>query len=552
MYLKDKRVGFKYSVPSWSELPIDSSINELAQELGCSRRLLRNALEDLDAQCAAGQGVNAENFWFREIVEGRKEKNGGSKDGLRDDRDTRPAALYWEIKDLVAAIARARMDGRGIKGNELAKRALINLAKDLSNDREPLAHHIFCRTKLLSNERIQQEMLQLFAPEIKKRQAVIDYLLTQPLYQHSRIVLEMCEAIDALILEVDSQDLQDIINSRDIDLPRDDEAQMRRLYQAMLRPRMLNQRRVSDGTKTFLFHLPEDNEGINGEIIKELEEILPKGELPPGERKSTRWDALEKTYDRYLLASEDPEISAKADEFESYFKDAQNYIYGGTSDEEFEKSVRAELAEYGQSIFEDLESLRIFPFSYSNYSSHKVSDRYIGKLLRNCHDHILYAVLPGLSFLQIYYSFASLGGICEDANQERLEALRRHMRDEIFKLLPLVIDCSNRLSDKEYEEFVTKYNSVVVPVLHTSPICQELLKDLWQTACTAANSAEPIGRRVLRTANMLLLSCHMAVCCEIETSVQHLLEDRRMLAKVYDTVIADDQAINRGRGKAAK
>lgn len=433
------------------DLPIDSSFNKLEESSGMSRTVICTAMERLEP----GKKRDKDSFYYQ-VRTGRLSE----QEKTQKDYNTKASALFWEIEELVRAMAAARLNTPKAEGDVLAQETFRELSHGLVRKKPDTIRYPDYYS--LRSDNIKTFMFEEFWPEIHARLVFLSDLLTnqspKDLDTNLRAALPV---LDALIIQLVTQPSEtNRSDSQPVDV-----STIKSLYKDLLKFRTGITRLGPGGRQIDFGQMQPENE------IKELVDIMikPRKTLTPAEL-----DAFEKKYDK-ILCTNDPVIQdliPDAREFMQRYSELHTYIKG--EPREFEAQVRKELQAYVHGIFEDLRHCDEVPYSYDTYRSDFVQAAFLSSRLKNAHEQIRAAIHVPLYHLRMYNTLDYYGAKVTKNGEKLTEALLQDLNTlaETFPQLPLYH--SGKTFDTK--AFVKAYTTTAAPYLDGKTLPHNLVK----------------------------------------------------------------------------
>lgn len=503
---------YTYTTREWLELPIDSSINSLHKQMECSRNSIRKALDDLDKE---------NHYLYHQIIER------GNDDPKEDCINTRPAALYWEVVDLVKGLVEAKKTGPRKKGDELAELTIQMLAKNLTQEDPLSVKESFVRVCFLDNMLIRDRMVQQYQGEVKRRLECIEKLMeNRPIHDTTEQILTVCKGLDFLISY--------LLEKYDVagEPKKASTADINDLYEKLMtvrkKSRQLNDKQIPHKIRFSLTHSEEHDK-----IIHSLEDALSKcTRHPTGEARKE----IGSLYNKYLLARLNKTKKKDVEQFDESFQTLKSLAQRAEADDEtYEQEIREELGAFVRDMFEDLKKADVMPYSYDSFHSINLETAYMSAVMQIVHQHIMLAVHEPLRLIRISYSliyFTSFpkeeprfyGHRYVSLNSARVENHITSLKKVIWDLcndhreLPLVLSPN----DAWIEEFVECYEKCVAPVMHEKGISKNVIRTALEQLSAPTMDKEDQLTRMSALTQYLLFICHIVVCNKVEISVQEM------------------------------
>lgn len=474
------------------DYPIDSSLNQLSATLGVSRKLVCTSLEALEQSDDDGFSL------YDEIVKGRRRQPQTGE----DPQTTCSAAVYWEARDLIAALALERAAHKKAQGNELARHTLRKLADTITRKQDEELK--FADYHFLRHESIRANMYRSFHPEIEKRLRKIYELATTPStdLQAENLALSI-PTLDNLIIQMSYEVEPGQAEDAGV-------ATVKKLYK--------------DLTAMRVDRLYVEEEGFFYSNFGKLEKSDTTEHLAKTMKqrpKNLTHEDCEQFAAEYndLLCRADPEITRSKDaslKFMSAYRQLAQYLLEQSdADKDFLEKLKADIKEelkaYIKSMFDAIQRFDDVPYFHTTFNNEaSVQTAFLGSRLAFAHDHIHAAIHAPLVLIRLLYVRQYFG--VERSSKDH--TLARN----IFVTLEQLADSVNKSEhcpplplykqNSEFNslEFTNEFNGSVVPFLGVEEVSLEKIN-----AMLSSEDMRAWGE-------LLRLEC-LVVACEVANQI---------------------------------
>lgn len=514
---------FSVEVGNWHQLPIDSSLSQLEQDLklesptgkGPSRKQIRSALMDISVDGPAGE----DSPLYSQLTRTQH-------DETRVSTDTHPVAIYHEIEDLTKAVARARYQNRNIKGEQLAEKALEALVDSLY---ERSAFDSYTTLQALKEPHVRNMFVQKFHSEIKYR---LDAIWSLTVNQSADIAAQNMRtafpALDALVLILLGNS-----SSAEAHGPSSWTETFRSIYKNLMsaRPKIQesNQDEYGIAPDQIKFELAG-----HPDLLVNLQKRLNVS------RKSVPSEKLKTDYERYLCVcaeSSDPQAFKLVHTFLQEYSALSSYICHEDEWEDLQPQVYEELCQYVRELFQDVDHADLVPYNYTEYSSKTANAAFISTLCKHAHDQIRAAIHQPLRLLLAvtYLHYFHLDdapdlAICVFNLTPQLDAWSQDAEGELEHLVKehAELPLSSCISTLDIPEFVQAYNRCAPSVFQVPPLSEK------QLAVIRDSSRIPSTMETLcSTAFFLRLESQLVASSLIEKCIEEISQQYKALRAAY-------------------
>ena len=525
--VSDEQQGFVHEAGDWYELPVDRSLNQIHRELkqeypanAYSRNLIRHAIKNL----SSSDRKNHNNISIYNEIFCRRNEPGGIDDSV----DTRPAAIEWEVVEVVKAITRAKAfwGKKQISAETLAEKALEYLMQDLLDYTERDAESDFRKYQVLKEPYIQDHLISQYEDELTRRLDLVFRLtIRQPASIAVHTLRRALPALDNLIIDL----AQEPLAAQEQPAPLALDA-MLNLYQNLRSVRFFAAHGSGDRTIQFRFSMRQKTELLDN--LKKQFRDDQQNQIDVQLKKLSDEDRkqMEKCYNQYLcafVAENEPNVVDQIKTFLKSYDDVRTYIQRHLSVADLHQTVLDELTSYACDIFRDAERCDYLPYSYSMYQADSASTAFVTERTKYAHDQIRAAIHEPLRLLQIhaYMKFFRLDyvpdlaiaafSMIEPLEQWR-EAVERSLKalQENHPALPLILG----IQDASIEEFIEQYTSLAIPMFKEDAFSQDQIKRITQSLCSKKSYMEAVDL----AAQILKANCQLVVASIINCAVDEI------------------------------
>ena len=535
-----------YSFQTWNrlELPIDWSKKQLADTMLYSCHQIDNALIALD-----GENADTLNSCYAKLVRGRKAGMIPEERG-HGQRDTTTFAFYWEIIELVDALATAKNKNNRTTGNDLARCTFEELADRLT---EALAASVplsFAQSKMLADSSIQNEINRKFVSEAGKRLAAVQYIVEHD--PTAKQILAVCEKLDALLMEWIYGKSFNYYKNKQITVK-----SLESLYDSLMEVRMNSY--AANGLKgpAALRSIdpltpPKIEFEASADIIAALQTALPEGTKRIKDKQ--RLNELCRIYEQYLTFNvEEEEKEAVSASIKEYLG-LKNYITNASkTEEDLESAIRKDLVQFVKDQFFELQRLDYIPFPYSNFEASSLQADFLKERIKNVQAKIMCEFYEPFRLLRIFYSIrnftcfsdAALGHMNDILkNSPPFHQLVLQMEQAILQLSkdnphlpqakvlqssPDMEQFSDYFSRIPKEEFLQTYKKTVVPVFPEKP---EIMDSVLESLNTGSYLDSALSE-AMAVSLLLFWSCQIAMLDSVPRWTDLLKKDYINLTNFY-------------------
>lgn len=503
MVEKDKTIDYCSGIWGRTDLPIDSSGQQLAESVNRSRTMLASTLEALEP----GNKREPDSLFYQ-VFHDRLDPWRESR--VKDDNTA--AAVYWEITDLLRAMITVRGQAR-LKGEELAWAALWELGQKLMNKESKALQ--YPDYYALRYEQVRKSMFQKFEPEINLRLQYLWMLLAgQSSGDIERNLRMALPVLDNLILDLTNGKTEEQSGTTS---GKSSVSALKSLYNDLLKTR--KEITIIDSG----FRKVDFGKGKLGRANEELAAAMTRAHKTFTEADKR---AFESNFNCYLceiddnLKSERPKTQAFMERY------AQLSRYIGENSVSYEEEVRRELYEYVKKLFDDLDHLNNMFYRQNTYGQESkdsaaqigADTAFLGKRLENAHEQIQSRIHIQMRVLRITNTmkYLEIGRSKRDAELTEWLKLVAGQLGQEFQDLPLYREGQTF----DVAQFAAAYNQRVPRCLGCRGLDFETISEAW---------SEEAEKSLRDWAGLLRLECELVAIHAADETVQACMEEVRWL-----------------------
>lgn len=442
---------------------------------------------------------------------------------------TIPRAVFWEVRELISAILHTYQNNRSQLGEAHAGRVLEELTTSLKLAGFDGLEEDYVKLIMLNNAGIQEKLINDLENELQRRwERLKKLVVTDKLLETTEKVKLTLEQLDGIIAEVcDDRKIRNdtvykIKNERYpqttavLDLYRDLVSERRKL---------LPQSEKSLPSMEYRWAVTEENKSL----VKAMQEMLKKHGRGKNECSC---DEFIKVYNLYLCSQLQEETKKRALDFAQVYIEVENYVHGDGNEEQFNNAIQEELKLFAKDIFDDLERLDAYGYSYCRFDPPKAIDAHFRTRLADIHRDIQMSIHEPIMRLRIAYTVFHFllypgleqGNCCNltpegKADMEKLVARMRQLVYEMERDMEGIAT----LTESETIQYSKFYNTKVVPMMGFSKVDAESLGEL--ISYMNSEKQDDYINKWKATTKLLTYQCQMAVVLKVEKSIDELMKE---------------------------
>lgn len=506
----------------WLNLPTDFSMNRFCEDYYRQIKprtkpaagTVQEALISLEADNQnAGKSINDSIFAKRE----RNEKGRST---------TTPRAVFWEVQDLMKTILYTYQMDNAPRGEGHAALVLDALADTLKQGSFDNLQEDYIKLKMLNCAGIQEKLINALEDNLQKRWDLLkELVISAKLLETTQNLKVVLERLDGIIAELcGGKSVENDVSHKTNDSQYPQTAAVLELYSDLVseRKKLLPQSKKSLPSDEYQWTVSDENK----KLVETMQKMLKKHKRRKNECSS---DEFLRVYNYYLCLQLQEETKKRALDFAQIYTEVVSYINGDCNEEQFRNAVQDELEQFARDIFDDLEKLDAYGYSYCRFDPPKAIDAHFRTRLADIHREIQMSIHEPLMRLRIAYTVFHFllypgkenGNCCNltPVGVADMEKLTDRMRQLIYSIerdnqeMPIL----GALSTMQYAK---QYNEKVVPIMGCSKIDGESLKELLSYInCLDKQNAV---NRWKATTKVLTYQCQMLVASKVERSIAEL------------------------------
>ncbi len=514
------------SIPNqWMNLPTDSSMNRFCEDYyrQIKPRTKPAAGTVREALISLEENNKDSSLSIYASIFAKRERNERGKS------TTIPRAVFWEVQDLMKIILYTYQMDKAPRGEGHAALVFDELADALKQGGFDDLQEDYIKLKMLNSAGIQEKLINELEDNLQKRWNLLKKLaISDKLLQTTRNLRVVLEQLDGIIAELrDSKSVENDISYKINNSQNPQTAAVLELYSELVseRKKLLPQSEKSLPSDEYRWTVSNENK----KLVETMQKMLKTHKRRESDCSS---DEFLEIYNRYLCMQVPEETKARAHCFAKGYTQILSYINGRCDEVLFKKAIRDELNQFARDIFEDLERLDAYGYSYCRFDPPKAIDAHFRTRLADIHRDIQMVIHEPLMRLRIAYTvFYFLlypgkenGNCCNltPAGVAGMEKITIRMRDLIKSISDRVKGVLH-LEPSNLRQYAELYNRHVVPIVGCTEINREDLKELvYHLNCM--HQINMIDRWKAAT-KLLTYQCQMAVAFMVEQNVEKLTSE---------------------------
>lgn len=442
---------------------------------------------------------------------------------------TTPRAVFWEVQELIRIILHTYQMDKSLRGEHHASRVLQELANSLRQNGFEDIQEDFVRLKVLSCAGVQEKLISLLEQELQGRWEMLKRLVVSNKLLETMSNLKLAlEQIDETIAEIcNRKSVENDVSYKIEDSQYPQTAEVLKLYSELVseREKLLPQERKSLPSDEYRWVVSDESK----KLVDAMQETLRKYRRG---KKENSFDEFLEIYNHYLCLQTSEEVKKRANSFASDYARILEYINGNSDKNQFENAVLEELSRFAKDIFDDLERLDAYGYSYCRFDPPKAIDAHFRTRLADIHRDIQMSIHEPVMCLRIAYTVfhfllypgVEQGNCCSltpkgKADMEKLVGRMRQLVHEMQR----DVEGIATLTESETIQYSKFYNAKVVPMMECSKIAGESLKELI-TYMNSDNQDDYLNKWKATT-KLLTYQCRMVVALKVAKSVDDLTKE---------------------------
>lgn len=542
--MKDSMESYTFKGRTWKDLPVDLSLSQLVDKLGCSPNRVRTALLSLGEKEHGGANrIHYDVFYGRRCLD--YDKYVQSKGGFPGvDTNTIPVSIYWETEELLSQIVEVSKESRYKREPHIANRVLQLLANVVSKKGKASAIEDYRSVRLLQNSAIQKQMVESYFGELDRRLTLLrQILISSPAKLSVKFLRATIQKTDALLVDFLAALSSKLSEELAAELPEtcDPREVLFQLYDELLSIRrsclVSNGKAGTRGNPTYNF-LPTTEKSC----ADDLRDILQSTDWKQKSEQARvliheKMPELNVAYNRYILSCIESEKFAVAEDFADDYFELKMFIEAETpvGEKTFLEYVEDKLFDFVRNQFDELRSLDILPYRIEDLTARRMSESVANELIQNAQQQILVTLHNSFYLLRIAYTlkYFSMETLVPNSSTTKMKEFHNNLHAEIDRLakelpeLPLLsVDPAKRCDIKSFCEI---YAQVVPPILKCKPYLEEdIAKNIL---ITQLDSVDWIS-----ASRLLTMQCELVACQKAKEAASEVVSRQRKLIEQLKNV----------------